>query len=91
MFKKTRETPRHFTHGSGGALADAAPDAEVHRQDHHVGAPHSRPARPLPAAEKPDQLAKKEAASESRDEARLDEAIEESFPASDAPSAHKIT
>jgi hypothetical protein len=87
----SHEEARHFTHGSGGALADSAPDAEVTREDHDVAAPHAKPAKPLKPGEKPDQLAQKEAASEDRDEARLDEAIEETFPASDAPSAHHIT
>jgi hypothetical protein len=88
---KPREKPRHFTHGSGGALADSAPDAEVAKEDHDIAAPHAKPAKPLKPGEKPDQLAEKEAASEDRGEARLDEAIEETFPASDAPSAHHIT
>ena len=41
--------------------------------------------------EKMDQLAEKDAASEDRQEALLDEGIEESFPASDPVSAKHIT
>jgi hypothetical protein len=83
--------PRHFTHGGSGAMADAAGEANPRREDHLPGAPHSRPAEPLAENETPDQLAEKEAASENRDEARLDEGVEESFPASDPVSAHHIT
>jgi hypothetical protein len=39
----------------------------------------------------PDQLADKEAVSEDRQEALLDEGVEESFPASDPVSVHHIT
>jgi hypothetical protein len=102
MFKKTpkpttkgapkRSTePRHFTHGTSGAMADAAPDGAPRHEDGHADAPHSRAAEPLPKGEKMDQLAEKEAASEDRQEALLDEGVEESFPASDPVSAHHIT
>ena len=82
---------RHFTHGHGGAMADAATDASPKKRDHAPDSPHAKPAKPLPAHEKHDQLAEKEAACEDRDEARVDESVEESFPASDPPSAHHIT
>lgn len=72
-------------------MADAAAEGEPRREDHVVSAPHAKPAQPLASDEKPDQLADKEAASENRDEARLDEAVEETFPASDPVSAHHIT
>jgi hypothetical protein len=90
---KTKPTPesRRFTDGGSGAMADAAGEANPRREDHLPGAPHSRRAKPLAENEKPDQLAEKEAASESRDEALLDEGVEESFPASDPVSAHHIT
>ena len=89
--KKRAKEDRHFTHGAGGAMADAATDGSPRRQDHHPDSPHTRPAAPLRPDDKPDQLAEKEAASEDRDEARVDEAVEETFPASDPPSAHHIT
>ena len=53
-------------------------------------APHARPARhTLADAEKPDQLKIKDA--EDRQEALIDEGVEESFPASDPPSVKRIT
>jgi len=89
--KKPPAEPRHFTDGASGAMADAASDATPRKQDHAPDSPHSKPAKPLAADEKHDQLAEKEAASEDRQEARVDEGIEETFPASDPPSAHHIT
>ncbi len=50
-----------------------------------------RAVEPLPADEKHDQLAEREANSEDRQEALLDEAIEETFPASDPISPKHIT
>jgi len=92
---KRPEEKRHFTHGAGGALADAAPEGEVSRDDHHPDSPHARRADKLRPNEKPDQLAGKaeasEARGEDRKEARIDESVEETFPASDPPSAHHIT
>ncbi|HEX3918184.1 MAG TPA: hypothetical protein VHW60_12675 [Caulobacteraceae bacterium] len=85
------EEPRHFSHGAGGAMADAATEAAPRKEDHLPDSPHAKPATPIAADEKPDQLAEKEAVSESRKEARVDESVEESFPASDPPSAHHIT
>ena len=46
---------------------------------------------PLKPGEKPDQLAKKVANAESRQEALLDEGLEESFPSSDPVSVKRIT
>ena len=83
--------PRHFTHGTSAAMADAAPDGAPRHEDRRPGAPHSRRVRPLAEGEKPDQLAQKQAISEDRREALLDEGVEESFPASDPVSAHHIT
>jgi len=84
------EEQRHFTQG-GGTLADAATEGEVRKEDLAADAPHARRVKPLKPGEVPDQLADKEAASEDREEARLDEGVEESFPASDPVSAHHIT
>ena len=82
---------RHFTHGASSAMADAAGDVSPQPQDHKPDSPHAQRVTPLKAGEKHDQLAAKTAASESRAEARLDEGVEESFPASDPVSTHHIT
>ena len=89
--KRPQEEPRHFSHGAGGAMADAATEASPRKEDHAPDSPHTKPVKPLRHDETHDQLADKEAASEDRDEARVDESVEESFPASDPPSAHHIT
>ena len=85
---------RHFTHGSSGANADMAVDGQVKAEDrviHNPNAPHARTAEPLKEGEKHDQLASKEESAESRQEALLDEGIEESFPSSDPVSVKRIT
>ena len=79
-----------FSHGSSGPTADRAPE-RLKPEDRNIDAPHSRPAEPLPEQEKHDQLADKEAAAEDRQEALLDEAIEETFPGSDPISPKHIT
>jgi hypothetical protein len=89
--KQRPDEGRHFTHGAGGAMADAATEASPRKDDHAPDSPHAKAAKPLGPNETHDQLAQKEAASEDRDEARVDEGVEESFPASDPPSAHHIT
>ena len=43
------------------------------------------------ATGKPDQLCEDERKAENRQEALIDESVEESFPASDPPSAKRIT
>ena len=53
--------------------------------------PNSRAAEPLAENAKHDQLADREAVAEDRQEALIDESLEESFPASDPPSAKHIT
>ena len=87
----THETPkddaealRRFERGAGGAAADAAVEGRPNLADHRVDAPYARPAPPLNPDEAPDQLADKRAVV--GDDARIDEASEESFPASDPPS-----
>lgn len=82
---------RHFTHGTSGATADMAVDGKVRPEDKHIDAPHARDAEPLEADGKHDQLADKEAQAEDRQEALLDEGLEESFPASDPVSVKRIT
>jgi hypothetical protein len=53
--------------------------------------PASQPIQPLPEGEKHDHLAKHEAQAEDRQEALLDEALEETFPGSDPISPKHIT
>lgn len=88
---KSQDTDRAFSHGSSGAAADSAVEGKAKLEDRHIDTPHARPAKPLGEHEKPDQLAEKEKHSEDRQEALLDEGIEESFPASDPVSAKHIT
>ncbi len=88
----TDSDQRHFTHGSAASTADAASESKVRPEDRHIDAPHAREAkRPLADNEKHDQLADKVAKSESRQEALLDEGLEESFPGSDPVSVKRIT
>ncbi len=53
--------------------------------------PATRPINPTPEGQVYDHLAKREADAESRQEALLDEALEESFPGSDPISPKHIT
>jgi hypothetical protein len=90
--KKADEKPqRHFTHGTSASTADMAAEGEVRAEDKHLHAPHAREAAPLPKHEKHDQLAEKEAGAEDRQEALLDEGLEETFPGSDPVSVKRIT
>lgn len=54
-------------------------------------APATRRARRLRKDEKPDQLADRAKAAEDRQEALIDEALEESFPSSDPIAPKRIT
>jgi len=64
---------------------------EKHRET-NPDAPHARPAkRTLADQEKPDQLKKKAREAEDRQEALIDEGVEETFPASDPVSVKRIT
>jgi hypothetical protein len=85
------EARRAFTHGSSGANADMAVEGSPNHEDRHIEVPHSRDAEPLAEGEKHDQLADKEAKAEDRQEALLDEALEETFPGSDPISPKHIT
>jgi hypothetical protein len=82
---------RAFSHGSGAAAADTAVEGRPQLDEHGVHAPTSRNAEPLKDDEKHDQLADKEKHSEDRQEALLDEGLEESFPGSDPVSVKRIT
>jgi hypothetical protein len=53
--------------------------------------PATRPAKPLSSDAKPDQLADKQRDAESRQEALIDEAVEETFPSSDPIAPKHIT
>lgn len=93
---KNQPTDRHFTHGSSASTADCAVEGgQVKPEDraiHGADAPHARvAAEPLVEGEKHDQLAAKEEGAESRQEALLDEGLEESFPGSDPVSVKRIT
>jgi len=94
VFKRKPKDAIHPHHpmlkGSGGALADGAVEARPQQAHHHPGTPHARRAKPLKRNEKHDQLAEKAAGAEDRQEALLDEAIEESFPGSDPISPSKV-
>lgn len=91
--KQTEQQARRaFSHGSSGATADMASDPQKAVEEHrHIDAPSSRPIAPLPEGEKPDHMAEREALAEDRQEALLDEAIEETFPGSDPISPKHIT
>lgn len=63
----------------------------AHRET-NPDAEHARPAkRAIPEGEKPDQLKKKADQAEDRQEALIDEGVEETFPASDPVSVKRIT
>ena len=85
------DVDRSLTHGSSATTADLAVEGKPNLHDRHADAPHARKAEPLPRGEKHDQLAEKEACAEDRQEALLDEAIEESLPGSDPISPSHIT
>lgn len=71
-----------------GASVDGGPVCA----DGEENAAHARPAdQPLEPEEKPDQLAEKAEQAEDRQEALIDEGVEETFPASDPVSVKRIT
>ena len=83
---RSREELTAFEYGSSGSTADLAVEGEPQLKDRFHDAPASRLVTPLKPGEKPDQLAEKARYAENRDEARLDEAVEETFPGSDPVS-----
>ena len=85
------EAKRSFTHGSGGANADRAVEADPIHEDRHIETPHAKQVEPLPEGEKHDHMAAQERRAEDRQEALLDEALEETFPNSDPISPKHIT
>lgn len=64
-----------------------------HNPDHQQAPSDDQPyARQAPRKEgKPDQLCEDERKAENRQEALIDESVEESFPASDPPASKQIT
>ncbi|MGH6963130.1 MAG: hypothetical protein ACREE0_01470 [Phenylobacterium sp.] len=85
------EAKRSFTHGSGGANADRAVEAFPVHEDRHIETPHAKQVEPLKEGEKHDHMAAQEKQAEDRQEALLDEALEETFPNSDPISPKHIT
>jgi len=75
---------------SGGANADAAVTGSPTDRDRDPGAAPAQRAEPL-GESKHDQLASREDAAEDRQEALVDEGVEETFPASDPVSVKRIT
>jgi hypothetical protein len=86
-----QEAKRSFTHGSGGANADRAVEGAPVHEDRHIETPYAKEVEPLAGGKKHDQMAAKEKRSEDRQEALLDEALEETFPSSDPISPKHIT
>lgn len=82
-----RRFPRRSGRTPAGAAAETAP---VH-EDRHIETPHAREVEPLKMDEKHDHLAAREKCAEDRQEALLDEALEETFPGSDPISPKHIT
>ncbi|WP_205598238.1 hypothetical protein [Caulobacter sp. 17J65-9] len=82
--------PRSFLErGAGATNADAGPTPIC--ADGEENADYARRARPLAPDEKPDQLADKDRSVHDRQDALMDEAVEETFPASDPVSPKHIT
>lgn len=66
--------------------------AERERDNRSTDGPSSRPAdHAVPEGKKPDQLDPNEEDARNRQEALIDESVEESFPASDPPTPKRIT
>jgi hypothetical protein len=85
------EARRASSHRAIGSTADMAVEGHPSAQDCDIETPYAREAEPLVDSKKHDQLADKEACAEDRQEALLDEAIEETFPSSDPISPKHIT
>jgi hypothetical protein len=89
--RKIEDERRAMEHGSSGSTADLAVEGKPRLEDRFVDAPYARPAEPLPDGQPLDQLAEKKAVVGDAQEALIDEAVEESFPASDPPSPNHIS
>ncbi len=90
--KQTEDVARRaFTHGSGGANADMAVEAAPIHEERHIETPHARQVEPLKHGKKHDHMEERAKDVGDRQEALLDEAIEETFPGSDPISPKHIT
>ena len=74
-----------------GQAADLQTTQAGPPESRNFEAPATRPVKPLPEGKKHDHLAEREASAEDRQEALLDEAIEETVPGSDPISPKHIT
>jgi hypothetical protein len=83
---RAKAARRALEDGSAASTADFAVEGRPKLEDRFVDAPYARPAPRLADGEKPDQLAEKKRVTGDAREALIDEAVEESFPASDPPS-----
>lgn len=77
--------------GQVGHPENRVKEADVKEAFQTEDTPISRTVEPVPEGEKHDQLAGHVEIAEDRQEALIDESLEESFPASDPPSAKRIT
>jgi hypothetical protein len=80
---------RALEHGSSGSTADLAVEGRPRLQDRFIDTPYARPAARLDEDKPVDQLAEKKALTGDAQEALIDESVEETFPASDPPSASR--
>jgi len=77
--------------GQPGHPEDRVTETEVKDAFQTEVTPATRHVEPLPEGEKHDQLAEHVDQAENRQEALINESLDESFPASDPPSAKHIT
>lgn len=83
------ESRSYPSRGAGASKADSGATPICH--DGEENADYAKRARTLAPDEKPDQLADKARPVEDRQDALMDEAVEETFPASDPVSPKHIT
>jgi hypothetical protein len=75
-----------------GREAKKLSDAEkAMKEERHIEGPPTHAVDPTPEGQKHDHLAEREADAEDRQEALIDEALEETFPSSDPISPKHIT
>ena len=77
--------------GQAGHPEDRVSETDVKEAFQKEDTPTTRLVEPVAEGEKYDQLAEHVDDAEDRQEALIDESLEESFPASDPPSAKRIT
>lgn len=77
--------------GQPGHPEDRVSESDVKEAFQKEDSPTTRAVEPVPEGETHDQLADHLDQAEDRQEALIDESLEESFPASDSPSAKHIT